>query len=470
MRITKSRFMVYNDSPIHFWAAVHGHISVSEADPMMEYLAAQGYRAEPLAVQYLRDHVLPTYADAELIEQLECANEPFFARIDAVIYDRQAGVYDLYEIKSGTSPDNYVPDVAFQRTVFRSKLPVRRTFLVHLNGEYVRRGDLDLSQLFTHIQLDDAIDAVAESIVQIQHQAHALLTLADPSTLPPCTSPKDCPCPQICHPNLPEYSIYNIPRLKKDVKAELRQHGIVSIHALPADTKIPASATLHVAAMQRGQNHIDWAAISSHLDGYTYPLTFLDYEAAKQAIPLNGYRPNQDAAFQYALAIIDHPGAEPRTAAYLSDGTGDFVRTLIEHLLNDMPAQGSVVVWNQSYEKGINKNMADAYPTYADALRHINERIVDLADVFKDNYYVDPRFKGSWSIKAVLPALVPQLTYTDLAIANGGSAVLEWNRMVDPQTTATDQARIRTDLLTYCGQDAWAMLEIWRFLQQNRPS
>ena len=469
MRITKSRFMVFYDTPIHFWAAIHGHTAVSDADPMMEYLAAQGYRAEPLAVQYLRDHVLPRYADAELFEQLECTNEPFFARIDAAIYDRQAGVYDLYEIKSGTSPDTYVPDVAFQRAVFRSRFPVRHTYLVHLNRAYVRHGDLDIQQLFTHVQLDADIDAIATSIAELQQQAHTLLTLTDPTTLAPCTNPKECPCPQLCHPNLPEYSIYDIPRLQSSHKLTLRQQGIISIHALPVDTKIPPSAIPHVTAMQRGERRIDWPAVTALLDSFDYPLTFLDYEAAKQAIPLPGYRPNQDAAFQYALAIIDHPGATPRTAEYLADGKGDFVRSLIAQLLHDMPTHGSVVVWNKTYEQGINKSLAEAYPEFSDALLHINDRIVDLMEVFQKNYYVDPQCKGSYSIKAVLPVLVPHLSYHDLAIANGGSAVLAWNRMVDTNTPPDEQARIRNDLLTYCGQDAVAMLEIWRVLQRDRP-
>lgn len=469
MRITKSRFMMFCDAPIHFWAATHGHTIDSDADPMMEYLAAQGYRAEPLAVQYLRDYVLPGYADATLIEQLECANEPFFARIDAVIYDRQAGVYDLYEIKSGTSPAKYVPDVAFQRAVFRSQLPVRHTYLVHLNGSYMRQDALDIQQLFTHVRIDDDIDAVATSIAQQQQQAHTVLTLADSSTLVSCTKPKECPCPQLCHPNLPEYSIYDIPRLQTDQKVALRQQGIISIHNLPVDTKIPPSAIPHVTAMQSGERRIDWPAITAMLDSFDYPLTFLDYEAAKQAIPLPGYRPNQDAAFQYALAIIDHPGAALRTAEYLADGNGDFVRSLIGQLLHDMPAHGSVVVWNKTYEQGINKSLAVAYPEYADALLHINNRIVDLMEVFQKNHYVDPRCKGSYSIKAVLPVLVPHLSYHDLAIANGGSAVLAWNRMVDTHTPPAEQARIRNDLLTYCGQDAIAMLEIWRVLQRDRP-
>ena len=145
------------------------------------------------------------------------------------------------------------------------------------------------------------------------------------------------------------------------------------------------------------------------------------------------------------------------------------MRSLIAQLLHDMPTHGSVVVWNKTYEQGINKSLAEAYPEFSDALLHINDRIVDLMEVFQKNYYVDPRCKGSYSIKAVLPVLVPHLSYHDLAIANGGSAVLAWNRMVDTDTPPDEQARIRNDLLTYCGQDAVAMLEIWRVLQRDRP-
>lgn len=466
MRITKSRFMVYCDAPIHYWAAVHGHHTVSESDPMMEYLAVQGYRAEPLAVQYLREHILPTYADAELFEQWECHSEPFFARIDVAIYDRQAGVYDLYEIKSGTSYESYVRDVAFQRAVFRRQFPIRHTYLVYLNKSYVRRGHLDVAQLFVHRHMDNDIDDIAADIAQYQHDAQRLLTCEDSAGLEPCTNPKTCPCPAICHPNLPTYSIYNIPRISLKKKIALRRQGIVAIDDIPPEMRFTNNARTHITVMQHGETLMDVAAIATQLAKIEYPITFLDYEAAKQTVPLDGFAPNQDAAFQYAMYVIDYPDAPLRSAAYLSDGTGDFVRTLIEHLVHDMPAHGSVVVWNKTYEKGINQVLANAYPEYAAALHNMNRRMFDLADVFRKNYYVAAKFQGSWSIKAVLPVLVPELTYTDLDVTNGGSAVWEWNRMVDVQTSAYEKAHIRTALLAYCGQDALAMYEIWRVLHE----
>lgn len=465
MRITKSRFMVLVDNPTHFWATMHDQVS-DAGSAMQEYLAIQGYRAEELAVRYLRDYVLPTYARGEVREQVECSHQAFYARIDAVIYDADAQVYDLYEIKSGTRPEQYVYDIAFQREVFRQQFRVRHTYIVHLNAGYVRHGDLDIGQLFQRTAMDAQIDTVQADVHALQAQAVQIAAAPTPHGLTPCASPKTCPCPTLCHANLPAYSIYDIPYLDTTRKQELRQANIINIHDIRDMTQFSASQQLHIRAMQSGQAHIDRGAVQQALAQLTYPIAFLDYEAARQAIPLDGFSPNQDAAFQYALYVVEKPGAHAQAYAHLADGEGDYVRGLIEQLLRDMPRHGSVVVWNETYERGINRNMASAYPEYATDLEAINARIVDLADVFKQHAYVDPQFKGSWSIKAVLPVLVPQLRYDSLTIGDGGSAVLAWNRMVDAQTTVAEKDAIRQALLTYCGQDSMAMLEIWHVLAQ----
>lgn len=463
MRISKSRFMVLVDNQTHFWAAMHDQMP-DAGSAMQEYLAIQGYRAEELAERYLRDHVLPTYAHAEVREQVECMHQAFFARIDAVIYDADAQVYDLYEIKSGTRPEQYVYDIAFQREVFRQQFRVRHSYIVHLNAAYVRRGDLDIGQLFQRTAMDVAIDRILPDVHALQAQAVQIAAALTPHGLTPCTSPKTCPCPTLCHANLPAYSIYDIPYLDAAHRQTLRQANVVDIHDVRDMTPFSANQQLHIRAMQSGQPHIDREAVRQALAQLTYPIAFLDYEAARQAIPLDGFAPNQDAAFQYALYVVEKLGAQPQAYAHLADGQGDYVRGLIEQLLHDMPRHGSVVVWNETYERGINQNMASAYPQFASDLAAMNARIVDLADVFKQNAYVDPRCKGSWSIKAVLPVLVPQLNYNELVIGDGGSAVLAWNRSIDTQTTTVERAAIRQALLTYCGQDALAMLEIWRVL------
>ncbi len=118
-------------------------------------------------------------------------------------------------------------------------------------------------------------------------------------------------------------------------------------------------------------------------------------------------------------------------------------------------------MWNKSFEIGRNADMAQIYPEYADYLHQFNSRVYDLMDIFKNGYYVDKRFYGSASIKAVLPVLAPELSYKDLDIGGGELAMVTWKNMIngDKEKESTIKA-----LLKYCEQDTWGMVRIWQEL------
>jgi hypothetical protein len=129
-----------------------------------------------------------------------------------------------------------------------------------------------------------------------------------------------------------------------------------------------------------------------------------------------------------------------------------------------LPPTGAVVVWSEQFEKGINDALAARNPDAAGFLASVNERVVDLMDIFAEQAYVHPDFRGRTSIKAVLPALVPALRYDHLAIQDGAAACETWNRIVTGRLDDAVKAKSVADLLVYCGQDTRAMFEIWNIL------
>jgi len=126
------------------------------------------------------------------------------------------------------------------------------------------------------------------------------------------------------------------------------------------------------------------------------------------------------------------------------------------------------VVWNKRFEMGINGQLARRVPRAAAFLAALNDRVVDLMEVYTSQAYQHPVFRGSASIEAVLQALAPALSYKELAIQEGGTASDTWNRIVSGALVDADAAQAREDLLRYCALDTRAMLEIWRIL--SRPA
>jgi predicted RecB family nuclease len=126
--------------------------------------------------------------------------------------------------------------------------------------------------------------------------------------------------------------------------------------------------------------------------------------------------------------------------------------------LKSLAEKGSIVVYT-TYEKGVLEGLAECLPHYRDRLHAVIERLYDLHVVVKNHYY-HPEFHGSFSLKAVLPAVVPSMAYEKLEIQEGQMASLQYLRMIDPATPPDEKEKIKNDLLEYCAQDTLAMVEI----------
>ena len=130
--------------------------------------------------------------------------------------------------------------------------------------------------------------------------------------------------------------------------------------------------------------------------------------------------------FQYSLYVIAEPGVETVHHEYLLHAKDEPVENLIVHMKERINSKkGIVLVWNQGFEKGRNREMANDYPQHADFLLGMNEMVYDLMEIFSKGLYQHPKFKGKSSIKKVLPVLCPELSYGDLEIQNGNAAVIQ---------------------------------------------
>jgi len=151
---------------------------------------------------------------------------------------------------------------------------------------------------------------------------------------------------------------------------------------------------------------------------------------------------------------------------FLHEQLSDPSKRVAELLKEHVPPGGTVIAWYKHFEKMINTAIGARNPEYAAFFEAFNTSIYDLRDLFHQQHYVHPGFKGKSSIKKVLPTLAPELRYDLLTIREGGQASDAWWRMVAPQTPPEEQARIARDLKIYCGLDTYAMYAIWHHLQE----
>ena len=196
-----------------------------------------------------------------------------------------------------------------------------------------------------------------------------------------------------------------------------------------------------------------------------FPLYFFDVETYSSAIPrFAGLHPYERCVFQYSCHHLDEKG-DCQHFEYLHTNPSEPRLPLLMALLDHIGDRGSVVVYNLSFEKGVLQQLAAAYPAYAPRIANIIDRLWDLQVIFKKAYF-HPGFQGSYSLKKVLPVMVPPLSYEDLAIQSGSDAPLVWEGLLECED---EQQRLEMidQLKQYCQLDTLGMVEIYRVLQQS---
>ena len=165
---------------------------------------------------------------------------------------------------------------------------------------------------------------------------------------------------------------------------------------------------------------------------------------------------------QWSDHVLEQDGTL-RHHEYLHDGSGDPRREFATSLLRALGSDGTVVVYS-NYEENRLADLAGWLPDLAGEISRVRPRLLDLLAVIRSHVY-DRAFNGSFSLKSVLPALVPALGYEDLAIRDGGLASLAFLELAAPETSAERRAELRGQLLAYCGRDTEALVRLFQLLR-----
>jgi hypothetical protein len=399
----------------------------------------------------------------------------FLARSD-VLAGRKDGAWDLYEIKgtSGVhetgSDRNHLDDLAFQYSVLRrSGVKVGKCFVMHLNSDYVRMGELEVDQLFATVDVSEKVEGRLDDVescmeVALEYLAHTLEPVGGCECIYKGRS-NHCTTFGYSNPHVPEYSVHDLSRIGSSKKKLLAlvEDQIFDIADVPDEFELTDTQHNQVVAHKRGQVMIDVDAIREELAPLSFPLYFLDYETFSPAIPLfSGFRPFDKVPFQFSLHILHEPQGELQHVEYLHMEQSDPSEAVVQLLQQNIGEKGTIVAWNKSFEMDVHKKLAARLPEHRAFLERTISQFYDLKDVFHKQYYVHPAFRGSVSIKYVLPAIVPELQYKELSIHGGAQASDAWWTMLSQGPL--ERAVIANDLKTYCGLDTYAMYAIWRHL------
>ncbi len=390
-------------------------------------------------------------------------NGGVFVRVD-ILHRRRDNRWRLIEVKSTADlKEQHLDDVAIQhRVVSRSGLDLASSCLAHVNRNYVYQGDsIDVWRFFRIKNLTRRVEQLLTKLTfQLRSELRVLLMPKPPEipTGPHCTNPVTCEFFDCCNSPRPTDHVGYLPRLHASAAEELEEMGVESILDIPDDFPLSERQRRAATTVQMGE---PWFSpdLAKEFDSLKYPLYFADFESVNPAIPrFSGMRPFDQIPFQWSVHVQRQLDAELEHYEFLATDSGDPRRDFITSLFRALGESGSIVVY-AAFESQRLSELTAWLPEFAGRIKTIQSRLWDLLPVVRDHVY-HPAFAGSYSLKAVLPALVPEMTYDGMTVANGQDAGLAWESLVRGGLDQSEHERTREALLEYCGQDTLALVRL----------
>lgn len=400
--------------------------------------------------------------------------ENLLAKVDILEYNPESNHWNIYEVKSGTKikndrGHNHIKDVTFQKLVLlKMGLPIGDIYIIHLNKDYKKNGNLNIKELFTITNVSEdvkkAFDVTESEVVEALTLLGKMeIDLGSCSCL--ClTRGNHCSSFSVLNPNVPDYSVHDISRITSEKIKSLIDLNVMSVSEISDNFQLTDIQRTQVNLEKTQKAQINQKNIRQLLNGLEYPLYFFDYETYMAAIPiLDGFSPHQHMPFQVSIHKLDLDG-NVKHFEYLAEKIENLVLGLITFMKKTILPKGKIVSWHASFENTRNMEIAQIYPAHSPFLHDLKNRTFDLETIFKKDYLL-PGFKGRTSIKNVLPVLFPKLSYENLDIQDGTEAMVNWRKMIFDDISDYEREKIKKALLEYCKMDTIALVEILRHLQ-----
>jgi len=481
--LSKSRLLLHRQCPKRLWLKVH-RPELEEIDDGNQTRFATGTYVGEVAQQLYPDGILIDGDDlwqavADTQEILVGESRPIFEAtfqsdgllIRADLLLPADGGFRMVEVKSSTSvKEYYLEDAAIQSWVAqRAKLPLTSVEIAHIDNSFVYPGGGDYQGLFHYADISDQIADIRTEVPDWIIAARETLSGDEPCISPgaQCSKPFDCPFFGYCSPRVeienafpPEVLPYG-----GTLAATLRAEGYTDLRDVPEERMENWKHQRVWQVTKSGHAFLNPEA-GKQIAALPYPRYYIDFETINPAVPVwAGTRPYMQVPFQWSCHTETSKGTMTQ-CAFLADGQSDPRRPFAESLIDAVGTDGPVFVYNAPFERSRMQELADYYPDLAPALSAAIDRLVDLLPIAREHYY-HPDMRGSWSIKAVLPTIAPDLAYDTLEVANGGMAQEAFSEIMRPDSTTERRQQLHNALLLYCERDTLAMVRIAHYFESG---
>ena len=489
--LSKSKVMAFRQCPKRLWLSIH-RPELSDASAGAEERFRVGFEVGAIARRLYDPEGGGMVLDAQSegydvafdrTQALLRGEQPIFeggfraegalafADVLLPVKARRRRSWRMVEVKSSAGlKDYHRDDVAIQSFIVQSSgLALASVAVAHIDSQWTYPGDGNYRGLLAEYDLTDEARARQREVRGWIDDAQSVARRRkepDIRTGPRCTEPFSCPFHSYCRGQEPQamQPLDWLPSVRtKALKAYLKDHPAGELRDVPDELLNDLQKRVKVVTLS-GQLYLDRAGAARALRQHRLPAYFMDFETIQFAVPIwKGTRPYEQIPFQFSVHRLGGRGG--LTHEQFLDLSGeDPSKPFAEALIRTCAERGPIFVYSATFEKSRLAELAQRFPRLRRALTAISQRIVDLRPIARD-YFYHPTQQGSWSIKQVLPAACPDLSYEALEGVRDGNAAQEaFLEAVATNTSSARKAELERQLFEYCGLDTYAMVQLWKFL------
>lgn len=409
-----------------------------------------------------------TMAQFPVIYEAAFKHEGVMVALDILCF--RDGKWYGYEVKSSVrTSKTYLQDAAIQyQIITKSGLQLEDIFLVHLNGQYIRDGELDLNQLFQIVSVKEEVleqQAEIEAAILAARDVLAANSAPEIAIGTHCYKPYACDFLGKCWNGLEKNPILQLAGSSLQERIEWLMSGIRKIEDIPVEALSKTRTNAQFQVHKTQTPYVDLEAMKGFFSQIDYPLYFFDIEAYQPAVPIFDHTtPFQPIPFLFSIHYVKSKEEDVLADVYIAAPDGDNREAFLKAFLEATKEPGQIVVFNTLLEKGILYQLGKLFPSYAGAIKERVLRMVDLETPFKKDWFYHPGMLGGYSMKNILPALVPELSYNNLNIRDGADAMLIYQQLVEEKDDVKKEAQL-ADLKAYCQMDTLGLYKVYLYLE-----
>ncbi|MCC5814425.1 MAG: DUF2779 domain-containing protein [Leptospira sp.] len=387
-----------------------------------------------------------------------------------ILVPSEDGTYVLWEIcPSINTKKDMELEIAYYKYIL-NHLDIKISFIkvLKIDPQYTLVGEFELASYFTELNFETKVNSKMKELEEILTSLRAIKS--DPQfqyTPKICNSFKSCTIPEYCFSDLKDGNIFSLREAAGTAK-ELYEQGIYHLRDIPSETELTDKQTIQIETEKTNLPHINTKKIKQFLDRIQYPVYYLDFETINPQIPIyQNSKPYQHIPFLFSLHILEtKEDTEPKHFDYIQEDGEDPRKIILEKLSSLIDNKGTILCFNDFFEKRCISESVQVYPEYKDWFESIRPNFLDSAIPFKNLDYYNPSQKGSASLKDILPALT-ESSHSHLDIQNGYSANLEFLKVIKNSSYYSDEAKTTFgQLREYCKMDSYALFLIQKELER----